>query len=141
MERWSVEHWAFTVKMYFKNNDSVIVTQLTFRRHFNIHQNDSVPSCNSVLLRVRNFRETASAAKRKPPGTEPSLPEHIEQVRQAFVRNPRRSASRNTIALRMSDCTVRQILREDLNCHPYKMVMVKATNDQDNVNKKTVRFC
>ena len=39
MERWSVEHRAFTVEMYFKNNDSVVVTQWIFHRHFNIHQN------------------------------------------------------------------------------------------------------
>ena len=63
MERWSVEHWAFAVEMYFKNNDSVIVTQRIFRQHFTIHRNDSVPSHNTVLLWVRNIRETASAAK------------------------------------------------------------------------------
>ena len=57
---------------------------------------------------------------------------------QAFVRNPRRSASRNAIALRKSDCTVRRILHEDLNFHPYKMVMFQAINDQDTVNWKTV---
>jgi hypothetical protein len=55
-------------------------------------------------------------------------------VRQAFVRNPRRSASKNAIALRMSDHMVRGILHEDLNFHPYKMVMVQAINDQDTVN-------
>ena len=81
-----------------------------------------------------------SAAKRKPPGTDPSLrtPENIEQVCQAFVRSPRRSASRNAIALRMSDRTVCRILHEDLNFQPYKMVMVQAINDQDTVNRKTV---
>ena len=116
MERWSVQHRAFAVETYLKNNDSV-KTQLIFRRHFNIHRNDSVPSRNTVLLWVRNFRETASAAKRKPPGREPSLrtPENIERVREAFVGSPRRSASRNAIALRMSDRTVRRILHEDLN--------------------------
>ena len=39
MERWSVEHRAFAVETYFKNNDSV-VTQGIFRRHFNIHRNE-----------------------------------------------------------------------------------------------------
>jgi transcriptional regulator GlxA family with amidase domain len=80
---------------------------------------------------VRNFRETASAAKRKPPGREPSLrtPENIERVRQAFARNPRRSASRNAIALRMSDRTVRQIFHENLNIRPFKMFMFQAIND------------
>jgi len=39
MERWSVEHRAFAVETYFKNNDSVL-TQRIFRRHFNIHRNE-----------------------------------------------------------------------------------------------------
>jgi hypothetical protein len=74
MSRWSVEHRAFDMKVIFKNNDSVVVTQWIFRRHFNIHRNDSVPRRNT--------------------------PEDIERVRQAFVTSPRRSASRNTISLR-----------------------------------------
>jgi transposase len=92
MERCSVEHQAFAVEMYFKNSDSVVVTQRIFRQHFNIHQNDSAASRNTVLLWVRNCRETASAAKGKPSGWQPSLttPENIERVRQAFIRNPRR---------------------------------------------------
>jgi transposase len=107
MERWSVERRALAVETYFKN-DSVVVTQRIFRRHFNVHRNDSVPSRNTVLLWVRNFRETASTAKRKPPGREPSLrtPENVERVRPAFVRSPRRSASRHVIALRCAEyCT------------------------------------
>ena len=39
MERWSVQHRAFAVETYFKNNNSVL-TQMIFRRHFNIHQNE-----------------------------------------------------------------------------------------------------
>ena len=139
MEHWSVEYRAFTVETYLKN-DSVIVTHQIFRRHFNIHRNDSVPSHNTILLWVRNFRATASAAKRKPPGKEPKLrtPENIKQVHQAFVRSPQRPTSRNTIAVRMSDHTVRRILHEDLNFRPHKMVMVQAINGQDAVNRKTV---
>jgi transposase len=142
MERWSVEHRAFAVETYFKN-DSVVLTQQIFGQHFNVPRNNSVPSRNTVLLWVRNCRETASAAKSKPPGREPSLktPENIQQMRQASVRYPRWSASRNAIALRISDRTVRRILREGLNFHSYKMVMVQAINDQDTVIRKTVRFC
>ena len=40
MERWSVEHRDFAVETIFKNNDSVVVTQLIFRRQFNIHRNE-----------------------------------------------------------------------------------------------------
>ena len=49
----------------FKNNDSVIVTQRIFLRHFNIHWKDSVLSHNTELLWVRKFGETSSAAKKK----------------------------------------------------------------------------
>jgi hypothetical protein len=38
-ECWSVEHQIFAVETIFKNNDSLLVTQLIFRRHFNIHRN------------------------------------------------------------------------------------------------------
>ena len=89
---------------------------------------------------ARNFRETASIEKSKPVGGEASFgtPDNIERVRQAFVRSPRRLASRNAFALRMYDGTVRRILHEDLNFHPYKMVTIQAINDQDTVNRKIV---
>jgi len=87
MELWSVQHRAFAVETYFY---SVVVTQRIFRRHFNYHRIDSVPSRNTVPLWLRNFRGTESAEKRKRPGREPSLrsPENIERLRQAFVRSP-----------------------------------------------------
>jgi hypothetical protein len=90
MEHRSVEHRPFALETYFKNNNSVM-TQQIFHWHFNIHRNDSAPSRNTLLLWVRNLRETASAAKRKPPGSELSrrTPENIERVCRAFVRNPR----------------------------------------------------
>jgi hypothetical protein len=40
IERWCVEHRGFTVETIFQNNDSFVVTQLIFRRHFNIHRNE-----------------------------------------------------------------------------------------------------
>jgi hypothetical protein len=63
MEHWSVQHRAFAVEMYFKNNSSVVVTQQIFHQHFSIHQNNSVRSLNTVLLWVRNFRETVLPQK------------------------------------------------------------------------------
>jgi hypothetical protein len=90
MEYWSVEHQDFAMEMIFKKNDSVVVTQWIFRRHFNIHWNDSVPNCHTVLLWVTNFRGTVSATNRKLPGRQPSLrtPENVERVHQDFVRSP-----------------------------------------------------
>jgi len=53
MERWSVQHQAFAVETYFKNNDSVL-TQRIFRRHFDIHRNVSLVA---VLLPLRISQE------------------------------------------------------------------------------------
>jgi hypothetical protein len=39
-EPWSVEHRVFAVETIFKNKDSVAVTQLIFRRRFNIYRNE-----------------------------------------------------------------------------------------------------
>jgi hypothetical protein len=49
MERWSVEHWAFAVETYLKNNDSIL-TQKIFCRHFNIHRNE-YPQSQYFFLR------------------------------------------------------------------------------------------
>jgi transposase-like protein len=57
MEHWSVEHRAFAVETYFKNNDSVVLTEQIYRRHFNILRNDSVPSHSTLLLWVRNLEK------------------------------------------------------------------------------------
>jgi len=90
MECWSVEHRAFGVETYFWNNCSDVVTPRVYCWHFNIHRNDSVTRRNIVLLCVRNCRETASAAKRRRPGREPSLrtAKNNEGLIHAFVGSP-----------------------------------------------------
>jgi hypothetical protein len=122
MERWSVEDRAFALETYLKNNDSVIVAQRTFRRHFNKHRNDSVRSHNTLLCTVlgEKLQRNTVCRKRKSPGRDPLLRTlaNIEQVLQAFVRSLQWSASINTIAIRMSDRTVRRILHENLNFPP-----------------------
>jgi len=140
VERWLAQHLAFAVERYLKNNDSVIFTQRIFHCHFSIHRNDSVASRNTLLLWVRNVRETSSAAKRKPTERKPAVrtPENIKRFRQIFVGSPRRSESRNALALRMSGRTVRWILHRDLNSHPYKMIIVQAFNYQDIENWRTL---
>jgi hypothetical protein len=49
MERWSVEHRAFAVETYFKNDDSVL-TQRIFRRH--LYSSERVSLVAILLLRI-----------------------------------------------------------------------------------------
>jgi hypothetical protein len=132
MERWSVEHRALDVKTVFKNNDSVVVTQRIFRRHFNIHRSYSVIRRNTVLLCVRNFIETSSVAKRKPPKEYLHL--ELLMISNECARNLSQILADQQAEM------LRRILHENLNFYPYKLVMSQARNDQCTVNL-FVRFC
>ena len=133
MEQWGPQHRAFIVATFFKNGESVTVTQRKFRLHFNVARHGRIPSRNTILLWVHNFRTTASATKKKQGGSARTVrtPENVEAVRNAVEQSPRRSAVRHAQALRLSDTTVRRILHQDLNFHPYKLMLVQKLNQQD----------
>ncbi|KAG8224136.1 hypothetical protein J437_LFUL001830 [Ladona fulva] len=67
MERWTAQHNAFffflknVIERFFKNAESVTTTQ----RKFPLQFNGAIPTCNTILLLVQNYRETGSALKRK----------------------------------------------------------------------------
>lgn len=133
MEWWTAEHRAFVVEAFFKSGDSVVAVQRQFRRRFNVAPRGKVPTRNTILLWVGNFRATGSALKRKSPGRPRSArtPENVERVRAAVEASPRRPARKQAAALQMSDRSVRRILRYDLHFHPYKMAIVQQLNPSD----------
>jgi hypothetical protein len=104
MQRWSEERRAFAVETFLKNNDSGTVTQRVFRRHFDIERNGKVPTRQTILNWVTQFRTTASIVNKKPPGRPRTVrtPENLRRVAHAFRRSPQRSARHHSIALRLS---------------------------------------
>jgi hypothetical protein len=44
MDQWNGQQRAFTIKMFYKNNDSLEVAQKEFRRFFNLGCHGRVPS-------------------------------------------------------------------------------------------------
>ena len=133
MQRWSEEHRAFAVEMFLKNNDSVTVTQLVFRRHFDIGRNGNVPTRQTILNWVTQFRTTASIVNKKIPGHPRTVrtPENVRRVAHAFQRSPRCSAHRHSIGLHLTPRTVRRILHEDLKFHPFKIQLVQKLLPRD----------
>ena len=99
MQRWSEEHRAFAVETFFKNNDSATVTQRVFR-HFDIRRNGKVPTHQTILNWITQFRTTAFIVNKKPPGGSRTVrtPENVRRVAHAFQRSPQRSALRHSIA-------------------------------------------
>lgn len=141
MERWSNEHRAFVIETFFKSGDSVIRTQRLFRQHFGVGRNDKVPSRKSITRWVQQFRGTASAANKTPPGRPRTVrtPENIARVTTALVRSPTRSVRRHSQVLNISDRSVRRILHLDLKFHPYKLQVVQQLLERDLQARQT--FC
>jgi transposase len=140
MERWWREHRAFVIETFLKNNDSATLTQRVFRRHFIIGRNRRVPTQQTILNWVKEFRTTASAVDRKPQGRPRTIrtPENVERVRVALQRSLRRSARQHSVVLDMSDRSVRRMLHEDLHFHPFKIQMVQELIPRD--LKQRVQF-
>ena len=83
------------METFFKNNDSTTVTLCVFRRHFDIGRNGKVPTRQTILNWVTQFRTTASMVNKKPSGRPRTVrtPETVRRVAHAFQRSPQRSAS------------------------------------------------
>lgn len=134
---WSREQRAFAVECYFSNNRSIVATQRAFRARFGIPSHRLVPGRNSILSWVTSFRECGSVAKLRPghPRTA-RTPENVDRVRQSILRSPRRSARKHAAALGLSDATVRRILHDDLQFHPYKLAVVQELTERDFVARQ-----
>ena len=124
---WSDEHRGFVVETFFKNNESVIATQRTFRKHFRLGRRAPVPDRKTIRLWVSNTRVTGSTLKRKPPGRPRSIksPENIQTVRASIEQSPRRSARKHAAALGISHRSVRRMLHQELGMHPYKFLLAQ----------------
>lgn len=61
---WSGEHRAFVVQEFFRDGDSPIISQLTFRDCFTLGRHDSIPKKKTIHNWVSIFRETSSAIEK-----------------------------------------------------------------------------
>lgn len=125
MALWTIEHRVFSYDSYVKNDESVTAVQREFRRHFNIHRNEAVPTRNTILRWVNALRTRGTLMNRRPVGAPRTVrtPENVERVRQALVRSPSRSARRHSTELGISNRSVRRILHGELHFHPYKLAI------------------
>jgi len=109
MESWIGAQHAFTVKSFYKNNDSYVVAQREFRKKFGIHRNSKVPSAHAIKTWVNNFEETGSTIKKKGSSVKTvRTPQNTDAVRASFEQSPRRSAVRHSKKLGLSGvfCTI-----------------------------------
>lgn len=128
---WTKEQRAFACEAYFSNGRSIISTQRAFRTRFNIVPGGRVPGRQSIVSWVKTFRESGNVTKSRPARRRVRTEENIERVRVSVLRSPRRSARKHALALGISDRTVRRILHQDLQFHPYKLALVQKLHEPD----------
>jgi len=108
MEQWTAAHCVFIVETFVKNSNFVVTTQRLFHWYFHVSRHASVPSCNTIHLRIQNCRSTASTAKKEAsfPVHTMRTPPNIKAVRQAMFGSPHHSAKKCAAALHLSHSSV-----------------------------------
>lgn len=134
---WSGEHRGFAVRTFFENGRSFVATQRAFRLQFNLARHDPVPHRNVIANWVRTFEETGSTLRLRGSGRPKTArtPENLIRVSEAIVQSPTRSARKHSIALSISNRSVRRILHQDLFFHPYKIMIVQELSPLDYENR------
>jgi len=115
MERWGVRENVCAVELFIRTG-SITDTQRGFHRERN-QQEAQAP--NAIRRWVKQWREEGSVTCKKPPGRSSSVRalDNFGRVLASVSGSPRRSARQHSQALRMSDKSVRRILRRDqTNC-------------------------
>ncbi|XP_039295229.1 uncharacterized protein LOC120353885 [Nilaparvata lugens] len=137
---WTGAHRGFAVRAYYENNKSVIATQRAFRRQFNIPRNNAVPNANTIRSWIRQMEETGSTLKTNTHCRRKSIrtPENVQRVRTAFEQSPERSARRHSLALGISDRSLRRILHFDLKFHPFKIMIAQELRPVDYANRQNL---
>jgi len=105
MEPWTGAR-AFTVKAFYKNGDSFVITQREFQREFGIHRNRAVPSAHAIKTWVQNFEATGSTLKKKGGSVKTvRTPENTAVMTEPIEGGPHRSAHRHSVSLRLSEAS------------------------------------
>ena len=131
--QWLGSHRSFVVETFFTNSGSLTATQRLFRTHFKLGRHNPVPSRNTILLWIKNFRKNGSALNRRSTGRPrtSTTPENAMAVKASVQLSPQRSARKHAAALRISATSVRRILHKELQMHPYKIVLAQELNEND----------
>ena len=135
---WLGEHRGFAVRTFLENGSSDIATQRSFRLHFNFPRHGPIPDGKAIRRWVEALEETGSTRRPRGGGRPKTVrtPEIVALVKEAVEQSPRRSARKHSLALAMSNRSLRRILRYDLSFHPYKIMIVQELKPTDLKNRR-----
>jgi len=99
----------------------------------------TTPSDNSIRMWYTQFQVTGCVCKRKSSGRPSVTEEQMEQVRQAFLRSPRKSTVRGNRELGIPQPTVWSILPKRVKLKPYRLMLLQKLQIDDHHRRTT--FC
>ena len=89
------------------------------------------PSGPSIRRWHRNFLQAGNVANRHGGGRPPTSDEMINEVREIYKREPSMSTRPAATELRVSNTTVRNILRKAFSFYPYRIQTLEALHGDD----------
>jgi len=134
MPQLNTEQRTFVLESYFRSNSTTQVMQEFTQRFPERHP---PPTRCSIIRLVNKFRTRGSIlnqnAGRSGRRRTTRTPENIERVRLALEENPRLSTTRNGLGI--SRAGMSEIIRLDLNWHPYRMRVRHQLNENDRLRR------
>lgn len=111
----------------------------TVQRAFFTNFAKKAPTTKQIRTWHQKFQEKGCLCIPKSPGRPSTSAETVEQVREAFLRSPRKSVRRASVETHIPQTTVWRILRKRLRFKPYKLQLVQALREGD--KRKRKEFC
>lgn len=127
MNHYSIEDRVFIVESLYKSDENYT---LTLRKWSSEHKNRPEPSFPTVRKLIEKFKRTGSLEYDVEARSSKSrTPDLIESARQIIEEEPTISSRRLSQRLNVSQSTSMKILKDDLQCFPYKIQVAQQLTD------------
>lgn len=129
----TIEQKTKIVEFYLETKSWVGVKR-AYQRHFNVKTSPDPKTLREVVMKFRTEGTVHNLNKKRSgrPKTVRTV-ENVDAVRQSVTQSPNKSLRRRSQELGLTRATTHRILRQDLNCFPYKIHIKHKLTDTDKV--------
>ena len=131
MEKVSIVQHTQIAKFCYQNQGSIIQTQRTYRRDFNVRD---APTCskNAIKGMVKKFEDQGAVSdlprSRRPKAV--CMDANKERIRENVEQNPTTSTRKRSLQLGISRTSLKRVMKS-LDFYPYKVQLIQELKPQD----------
>lgn len=135
-QRYTICQRTKIVEFYFQNNNSIIGTQRTYCKHFNVKK---PPTAFMIRQLIKRFQEQGSVNDLQRLGRpcQTRNKDVIERIRKSIEEDPETSTRRRSFQLSISRRSLQRILVKELKLFPYKIQMAQYLKQVDQQQRLT----